>query len=183
MRRVPLTFLLLALAVAPAFAKENAKEERARLEVQRVMARYLDARFRGAPWKEFSDAVLWTAEQEPACQQVARSFEPGPVRFAERDRALASVTFYQLGTYCPAEQTFRPAPRLDNAVFQLRKRSIVWLVEKTNRPGGQLDWKVLRDRLKQQLAGPALPTAETARIANALSVLEKTASAIGRTGN
>lgn len=175
--------LIAAIAIHPASAKENARQERARVEVQQVMMKYLDARFRGAPWKEFSDAVLWTAEQEPACQDVVRSFDLGPVRFAEKHRALATVTFYQLGTYCPAEQTFRPAPRLDNAVFQVRKRSIVWLVEKTSRPGGQLDWRVQRDRLKQQLADPTLSTADTTRIANALAMLEKTANAIGKTGN
>jgi hypothetical protein len=183
MPRRLLALVLIALAALPALAKENEKDSRVRTEIETVMLNYLDARFRGAPWKEFSDVVLWTADQEPSCSTVIRSYDLGPLRIPEKDRALASVTFYELGTYCPAEKTFTPAPRLDTAIYQLRKRSILWLVEKTNRPGGQLDWKVLRDRLKQQLGDPNISTADTAKLSNALTTLEKTANAIGRTAS
>jgi hypothetical protein len=181
MPRRLLALVLIALAALPALAKENAKDSRARTEIENVMMKYLDARFRGAPWKEFSDVVLWTADQEPPCSTVIRSYDLGPLRMPDKDRALARVTFYELGTYCPAEEMFTSAPHLDTAIYQLRKRSISWLVEKTSRPGGQLDWKVLRDRLKQQLADPNISTADTAKLSNALSTLEKTANAIGRT--
>ena len=181
-----LTILLLVLAVTAA-GKEDPKEARVRSQVQAVLGKYLEARFRGAPWKEFSDLVMWSVEQEaeppqqPACASVVRSYDIGAIRLAEKDRALANVTFYQLGTYCPAEQAFQPAPHLDNAVFQLRKRSIVWLVEKSSRPGGQLDWKVLREQLRRQLSDPALPTAAMARLSVALDALERAGNAIGET--
>src|SRR5438270_8058013 len=133
MPRRLLALVFIALAALPTLAKENAKDARVRTEIESVMFKYLDARFRGAPWKDFSDVVLWTADQEPPCATIIRSYDLGPLRMPDKDRALASVTFYQLGTYCPAEETFTPAPHLDTAIFQLRKRSILWLVEKTNR--------------------------------------------------
>ena len=179
----PLFALALLLALfGAAFAKESEKDARARTQAQAVLEQYLGARFRGADWKDLGASVMWPQGQEPACTTVVRSYNVDSVRLADKDRALATVTFYQLGTYCPAEQMFQPAPRLDAGIFQLRHRSVVWLVEKTNRPGGQLDWQVVRDRLKQALADPTLSAADTAKSSAALAALERTANAIGKTG-
>ena len=101
----------------------------------------------------------------------------------DKQTALATVLFYNLGTYCPAEHVFKPAPQLDNAIFQLRKRSIVWAVEKTSRPGGQVDWNVVRDLLKQELAESFLVTDARAQVARSLALLERTANAIGKTSH
>ncbi len=182
MRRFLATILVFAAALALAAAKENPKEARARAEARAVLQKYLDGRFRGAGWKDYRDVVMWSEEDEPPCTAIVRSYNLESVRLPEGDRALGTVIFYQLGSYCPEQEEFRPAPQLDTAVFQLRKRSILWLVEKSNRPGGHLDWKVLRQRLQQRLADPALPVAETARLSDALSTLERTANAIGATG-
>src|SRR5205085_10216841 len=119
MLRRLLALVFIALVALPALAKENAKDARVRTEIESVMLKYLDARFRGAPWKDFSGVVLWTADQEPPCSAVIRSYDLGPLRIRDKDRALASVTFYQLGTYCPADKTFTPAPHLDTAIYQL----------------------------------------------------------------
>jgi hypothetical protein len=192
---MPRSLLALVLVVAvatalPAVAKEKDRDARARAEIQQVLEKYLDARFRGAPWKDYRDLVTWSQEQEeegPPCTTVVRSYNPGDIRLKgsskQDDRtALATVVFYNLGTYCPAEHAFKPAPQLDNAIFQLRKRSIVWAVEKTSRPGGQVDWNVVRDRLKQELAESFLVSDVRARAAASLALLERTANAIGRTG-
>jgi hypothetical protein len=178
--------LVIVVAVAtalPAAAKEKDKEARARTEVRKVLEPYLDARFRGAPWKEYRDLVTWSEEQEEdePCTTVVRSFNVADIRLKDKQTALATVVFYQLGTYCPGQHTFKPAPQLDNAIFQLRKRSIVWAVEKTSRPGGQVDWNVVRDRLQQQLDEPFLLADVRARATASLSLLERTANAIGRT--
>src|SRR3954470_6976517 len=177
----------VCLTAGNALAKEKAKDREARAqgEVRQVVEKYLAARFRGAPWKDYRDFVTWTEEQEaaePACTTAIRSYSVSNVRLKDKETALATVVFYQLGPYCPATGEFRPAPRLDNAIIQLRKRSIIWSVEKTSRPGGQLDWNVVRDRLQQQLADPVLSRDSRAQIAQSLLLLERTANAIGRTG-
>ncbi|MDP9267550.1 MAG: hypothetical protein M3P27_04390 [Acidobacteriota bacterium] len=202
---MPRSLFALALVVAvatvvPAVAREKDREARARAEIREVLEKYLDARFRGAEWKEFRDLVTWTdeqqqqEEQEPdgaACTAIVRSYNIQDIRLRgssndDKRTALATVVFYQLGTYCAAEHAFQPAPHLESAIFQLRKRSIVWAVEKTNRPGGQVDWTVVRDRLQQQLGDPArtagLSPEARARAAASLSALTRTANAIGRTG-
>jgi hypothetical protein len=196
--------------------KAKDRDARARAEIRQVLEQYLAARFRGAPWKDYRDLVTWSREQEetwsedqsreqdeeqgPACgvsSTVVRSYEVGDIRLKDSSNggsakeakrtALADVVFYQLGEYCAAGHEFKPAPRLDNAIFQLRKRSIVWAVEKTNRPGGQVDWHVVRERLQQALAEPAisadaLSAEERERASASLATLERVANAIGRRG-
>ena len=184
MRPSLLAAVLILAVAAGAFGKEKAstKDTRTQGEVRQVLEKYLDARFRGADWKEVAPLVLWSQEDEPACTTVVRSYDAdgNNVRLKDKDTALASVSFYQLGTYCPAEHKFTSVPHVDRAVFQLRRKSIVWLVEKSGRPGGQVAWQVIRERLKKQLADPALSVADTARVASSLSLLEKTANAIGK---
>jgi len=191
---------LALLASGSGFAEKPASEKkpkapdreaRARAEIRQVLTHYLDARFRGADWKDYRDFVTWSSAQEqqeenrtPACEAattVVRSYDIADVRLKDKQTALATVVFYQLGEYCPATRVFKPAPHLDNAIFQLRKRSIVWAVEKTSRPGGQVDWNVVRDRLKRELAESFLVSDARARAAASLSLLERVANAIGRT--
>jgi len=212
MRRFPLalavalTLLASASVVAssanpasapPASEKDEKKqkapdrEARARAEIRQVLTSYLDARFRGADWKDYRDFVTWTNPHEqqdenrtPACDAAAtvvRSYDIADVRLTDKQTALATIVFYQLGEYCPATRVFKTAPHLDNAIFQMRKRSIVWAVEKTNRPGGQVDWNVVRDRLKQELAESFLVADARAQASRSLELLERTANAIGRT--
>jgi hypothetical protein len=186
-RQLAVVAFLALLLTGAAFGKDKKEDRdaRARAEIQQVLDKYLEARFRGAPWKDYRDLVTWTEEQEadgPPCTTVVRSYNPGDIRLKDDRTALATVVFYQLGTYCPAEHAFKPAPTLDHAIFQLRKRSIVWAVEKTSRPGGQVDWNVVRDRLKQELAESFLVSDVRAQVARSLTLLERTANAIGRTG-
>src|SRR3954466_12283742 len=137
MRRFFLAVFLVATLTASSFAdKQKEKEARARGQVRAALQQYLEMRVRGGDWKQFGPLVMWTAEQEQhesPCTTVVRSYDIGEIRLPEKDRALASVTFYQLGAYCPAERVFQRAPQLDTALFQLRRRTVVWLVEKTNR--------------------------------------------------
>ena len=194
--RLALVLVVTVATVLSATAKEKKdRDARARAEVRQVLENYLAARFRGAAWKEFRDLVTWTEEQEedgPACTTVVRSYNPGDIRLKGsstngKQTALATVVFYNLGEYCPGAQTmphtFKPAPRLDNAIFQLRKRSIVWAVEKTSRPGGQIDWNVVRVRLQQEIAQSFLVSEARAQAARSLALLERTANAIGRTSS
>src|SRR3954465_6705985 len=187
MRRLFLISLLLVTTSVSSFPeKQSVKDARAREQARNALLQYLEARYRGDDWKHFGPLVMWSAEQEQhdsACTNVVRSYDIGEVRLQENDRAIAPVTFYQLGTYCPAERTFERAPQLETALFQLRHRSVVWLVEKTNRPGGHIGWQTVRDQLKKALADPTLSVAETAKCSLALATLERTANAIGRTGS
>ena len=177
-RSLALALLLLATAV-PLLAHDKEAEQRA--DATAALQRYLEASFRGAEWKEIAPLVLWERDQEPACLGVIRSFTVTKVRVRDKQATVGSVMFYRLGEYCPAEQTFTPRPGLEEVIYQLRKKSISWLVEKSNRPGANVDWQVVRERLKQRLAQPGLPVAETARLSHALDRLEKTAAAIGKT--
>jgi hypothetical protein len=177
-RRLSALALLLAASMSLA-ARDNGAERRA--DAQAALHKYLDASFRGAPWNEIAPLVLWERDQESGCLGVVRSFEITGLRLRDKRNAVGTVMFYRLGEYCPAEQTFTPRPGLEEVVYQLRKKSISWLVEKSNRPGANVDWQVVRERLKHQVADPALPAAETEKLADALDKLEKTAAAIGKT--
>ncbi|HSE50431.1 MAG TPA: hypothetical protein VLA96_14590 [Terriglobales bacterium] len=177
-RRVLVLTLLLATSV-PAAARDHEAQQRA--AVRAALQEYLDAGFRGAPWNETAPLVLWEQDQESDCLGVVRSFNITGVRLRDKRNAVGTVMFYRLGEYCEAQQTFTPRPGLEEVVYQLRKKSISWLVEKSNRPGANVDWQVLREQLKRRLSDPALPVADTAKLADALSKLEKTAAAIGKT--
>src|SRR3954471_6017112 len=108
MRSFLLWLVLLAtficLIAGTTFAKEKAKDREARAEgeLRQVVEKYLAARFRGAPWKDYRDFVTWTEEQEaaePACTTAIRSYSVSNVRLKDKDTALATVVFYQLGPY------------------------------------------------------------------------------------
>lgn len=179
MPRRCLALVLLLAGTLPLLARDKEAEQRA--GAQAALRKYLDASFRGAEWKEVAPLVLWEKDQEPPCLGVVRSFTLTSVRVRDKQVALGKVMFYRLGEYCPAEQTFTPRPGIEEVVYQLRKKSISWIVEKSNRPGTNVDWQVVRARLKQQLSQPGLSIAETARLSNALDKLEKTAAALGKT--
>src|SRR4051812_2038285 len=187
MRAFFLAAVLLSSLALPALAeKQSVKDARSREQARSALQQYLEARYRGDDWKHFGPLVMWSAEQEQhdsACATVVRSYDIGEVRLQENDRAIAAVTFYQLGTYCPADRIFERAPQLETALFQLRHRSVVWLVEKTNRPGGHIGWQAVRDQLKKALADPTLSVADTAKCSLALATLERTANAIGKTSD
>ncbi|HTK94035.1 MAG TPA: hypothetical protein VL382_00235 [Terriglobales bacterium] len=178
---MPRSLLVLALLVttlAPAVAKE--KEKDARAHARLALDKYLVTRFRGADFKEYAPLVTWSADEEPACSTLVRSYEVSEVRIKDKDTALATVVFVALGSYCPAGDEFQPAPHIETVVFQLRHRSIFWQIEKSNRPGGQVDWRVVRDQLQQRATGAGL-AADKARAADALRSLEWAGGAIGRT--
>ena len=179
MPRSLLALLLVLAAGVPAVARDKEAEQRAAATT--ALQKYLEAGFRGAPWNEIAPLVLWEQDRERGCLGVVRSFNITGVRVRDKRNAVATVMFYRLGEYCPAEQTFTPRPGLEEVVYQLRKKSISWLIEKSNRPGANVDWQIVRERLQQRVADPALPAAETAKLADALNQLEKTAAAIGKT--
>jgi hypothetical protein len=173
---------LLVLAV-PLIAAGKSDDDEHRAQAYATLQKYLDARFRGARWKEVAPLVLWDEDQESACVGVIRSFNVSGVRLRNDQVALGTVIFYRLGEYCTDSGAFTSKPGLEKVLYQLRRKSIVWLVEKTNRPGANVDWNVVRERMKQRLAEPSLSVAETARLSAALETLEKTAAAIGRGTN
>lgn len=179
MRRPWLALALLLLALPPAAGK-NAER---RAQAHATLEKYLDARFRGAPWREVRPLVLWEEDQEGACVGIIRSFNVSGMRLRDDKVALGTVVFYRLGEYCPQDASFTPKPGMEKALYQLRRKSVAWLVEKTNRPGANVDWRVVRDRMKQRLADPALSVSETAALAAALQKLEKTATAIGKSSS
>lgn len=178
MLRRLLALALLLAAARPLLARDHQAERRA--QAAEALQKYLDATFRGADWKQVSQYVLWDPEPEPACLELVRSSSISELHLRARDRAVATVIFYRLGRYCPREAAFTPRPGLEKVVYQLRRRSIAWLVEKTNRPGVNVDWQVVRGRLQQRIADPATPVAETAKLAAALQQLERTAAVVGK---
>jgi hypothetical protein len=181
LRRI--TAVLLLLCVAAAGGDKRDDESKARTAALKVAQEYLAARFRGGDWKrEVAPLVLWDEDQEPPCVSVARSYAVDSLRFKDKRTAMVTVIFYTMGDYCPAGPDFKPAPHIDTALFQLRHASVTWLVEKTNRPGSPLDWKVLRERLKQKIADPDAPAGETARASAALDELERVSAAVGKQG-
>jgi hypothetical protein len=173
--------LFLSMVSLPLPANGSDNDARARADAQAALEKYLAARFRGAAWPEFAATVAWDKADEPTCTTVVRSYSIDRLRLKDKRTALASVVFFELGSYCPADATFQPAPRLDNVIFQLRRRSIFWQVEKTSRPGGQVDWKIVREELRQRRDDPATSAADATKLASALAALEKTANAAGKT--
>ncbi len=181
LRRIAAIVLLLCAAAACGDKKEE--ESKARADALYAVQQYLAARFRGGDWKkEVAPLVLWDQSEEPECVTVARSYSVDNLRFKDKRTAMVTVIFYTMGDYCPTGPVFKPAPHLDTAIFQVSKPSIAWLVEKTNRPGSPLDWKVLRERLVQKIADPNTPAPETARASAALDELDKVSTAIGKQG-
>jgi len=180
MRRLAIALVVLLVATA-AFARRNKQADWQATEAGAVLKKYLDLRYRGAEWDDFAQYVLWEKDQEPACFFPVRSYEVTELRVRDKETALATVVFHRLGEYCPDDITFTPQPALEKAVYQLRKKSIVWMVEKSNRPGGNVDWKIVRNELRDRLLDRNVPVDETAKLAAALDQLEKAANAIGRT--
>jgi hypothetical protein len=180
MRPVLIAGLALVL-LAPSFARKNEKAE-AGAQARAVLEKYLAARFSGAAWRAVSDQVMWPERDEPACVTVVRSYTVSGLRLKQDGLALGTVIFYVLGDYCPAKLEFRSAPHLETALYQLRRRSVVWRVEKTNRPGAHVDWKLVQAELEARAADPALSREQVVQAATAALTLEKTANAIGQTG-
>ena len=181
LRRIAAIVLLLCAAAACGDNKDQ--ESKARADALYAVQQYLAARFRGGDWKkEVAPLVLWDQSEEPECVSVARSYSVDSLRFKDKRTAMVTVIFYTMGDYCPAGPDFKPAPHLDTALFQLSKPSVAWLVEKTNRPGSPLDWKVLRERLVKKIADPNTPAPETARASAALDELDRVSAAVGKQG-
>lgn len=178
-----LVVVVLLLCAAAAGGDKKDEEAKARAGALRAVQEYLAARFRGGDWKnEVAPLVTWEQDQEPDCVSVARSYAVDTLRFRDRRTALVTVVFYTVGDYCAAGPEFKPSLHLDTAVFQVKRASVAWLVEKTNRPGSPLDWKVLRERLKQRIADPGTPGPEAARASAALEELERVSAAVGKQG-
>jgi hypothetical protein len=177
-----LAAIVLLLCAAAACGDKRDEESKARADALQVVQQYLAARFRGADFKEVAPLVLWDQAEEPQCVSVARSYSIDSLRLKDKRTAMVTVIFYAIGDYCPAGPGFKPAPHLDTALFQLRHESVAWLVEKTNRPGSPLDWRVLRGRLVQRIADPNTPAPETARASAALDELDKVSAAVGKQG-
>jgi hypothetical protein len=181
---MPRSLLVLAIAfglLMPAQAKDKDKEAEAQVRV--ALTKYLAVRYQGAPFKEYAPLVLWSADQEPACTTAIASYAISDVRLKDKDTAIGTVAFYELGSYCPETDAFQSAPHLESVLFQLRHRSILWLVDKTNRPGGQVDWHVVRDWLRLRAVDASLAPAQRGRARMGQLALERLAKSLGRNGN
>ncbi len=181
---MPRSLLVLALVfavLAPASAKD--KEKQAEAQVRVALNKYLAARFQGAPVREYGPMVMWTADEEPPCTTAVASYNITDIRLRDKDTALATVVFYDFGSYCPASDEFKPTPQLEQAIFQLRHRSILWLVEKTNRPGGQVDWHIVRDWMRLDAVDASLPAEKRGRARSGQLAIDRVATIVGRNGD
>lgn len=181
--KAPVAMLVILLLIAaPAGAAD--REAEARAQAGAATQKYLELRFRGAEGKEVEGRVVWDGEPSGECLQAVTKYTLDRVRIKDRSTALVTVIFHNLGRYCPAPgvsltPTFEAAPHLDKAVVQLRKRGILWRVEKTNRPAPHVDWRVLRERLLERARDPQMPPDVAAQLREVARALEKTAAPRG----
>lgn len=181
--KAPVSMLaMLLLLVVPAGGAE--REAEARAQAGAAAQKYLELRFRAAEWKAVADLVLWDEKPSGECLQAVTKYTLDRVRIKDRSTALVTVIFHNLGRYCPAPgvslaPTFESAPHLEKAVVQLRKRGILWQVEKTNRPEPHVNWRVLHERLLERARDPQMPPDVAAQLREVARALEKTAAARG----
>ena len=181
---MPRCLLVLAVTLAlllPARAKD--KDQQAEGAARVALSKYLAVRYQGAPFKDYASLVLWPPDQEPACTTAVASYAISDVRTRDKETAMGTVAFYELGSYCPATDDFQAAPHLESVLFQLRHRSILWLIEKTNRPGGQVDWHVVRDWMRLRAVDASLTPEQRSKARMGQFALEKVARSLGKNGD